>query len=180
MYSLCWRLKPSRAFPLLLFLRRFTPALLAPFSASILLATPHPASYSTFDPPPGSAASLVFMGGAKRGFVETDELISLRNQLLGQLSIHLNQDPASLDDAISSSAKMPTLLELGLSSAACSALKGWVFHNLEAELTTFELLKTPMDQLLELIARARTRTIGLPELPAPQPRREQGNSASGQ
>ena len=43
----------------------------------------------------------------------------------------------------------------------------WVFHKLEAELTTFELFKTPVDQLLELICIARARDIGLGALPLP-------------
>ena len=45
----------------------------------------------------------------------------------------------------------------------------WVFHTLEAELTTFELFKTPVDELLDLIAQARSRSIGvvMPEVSAP-------------
>ena len=48
-------------------------------------------------------------------------------------------------------------------------IRRWVVRDLEAELTTFELFKTPVDKLIELIALARTRSIGLPELQLPNP-----------
>ena len=64
------------------------------------------------------------MGGAKRGRVEEAELTLIRGRLLEQLAIHLEQDVESLNEMIPASGAAPTLLDLGLKSAACSALKG--------------------------------------------------------
>ncbi|KAL3932311.1 MAG: hypothetical protein SGPRY_000756 [Prymnesium sp.] len=116
--------------------------------------------------------------GGKRGFLDPEELTSLRVQLLQQLSVHLEEEPTQLHDRIFASASCPTLIEIGLKSAACSALKGWIFHVLEAELTTFELFKTPIDQLLESIAQARTRSVGLHTLPTLQTRRQEGEAGA--
>ena len=41
------------------------------------------------------------------------------------------------------------------------ALKGWVFHQLEAELTTFQLMRSPTSELLELIATQRKSELGV-------------------
>ena len=64
-------------------------------------------------------------GGAKRGRVEEAEVALIRGRLLEQLAIHLERDVESLNEStIPASGTSPTLLELGLKSAACSALKG--------------------------------------------------------
>ena len=60
-----------------------------------------------------------------------------------------------------------TLLELGLTSAAGVALKGWVLRSLDAELTTFQLLKQPLSVVVEAIDIAQRDDAGarIPELP---------------
>ena len=42
-----------------------------------------------------------------------------------------------------------TLTELGVTSIMAMALKGWVFHRLEAELTTFQLMRQPACRCVE-------------------------------
>ena len=44
-----------------------------------------------------------------------------------------------------------TLLQLGLTSAMGIALKGWVVREMEAELTTFQMLKQPLRLVVESI-----------------------------
>ena len=61
---------------------------------------------------------------AKRGRVDEHEKLDLRKRLLQELSVHLDQEIDSLEAAVPISPPTPTLLELGLKSAACSALKG--------------------------------------------------------
>ncbi len=56
---------------------------------------------------------------------------------------------------------LPTLLEVGITSARAPALKGWIFKHLDAELTTFEVCKTPFDELLALIVAGRERDVGI-------------------
>ena len=42
-----------------------------------------------------------------------------------------------------------------------NALKGWVFHELEEELTTFQLMRSPTSELLEIIATLRKSELGV-------------------
>ena len=123
------------------------------------------------------------MGGAKRPHVDDDELAALKVALIERLAIHLEKDSAAITESLPTSGTLPTVLELGLSSAAGAALKGcaavdlsrrfrptrswfrchrrrWVLRKLEAELTTFELLKTPLDELLLLILKAQKEDLG--------------------
>ena len=60
-------------------------------------------------------------------------------------------------------------LERVESATVALCTRRWVVRDLEAELTTFELFKTPFDELIELIVLARSRSIGLPELQLPNP-----------
>ena len=62
-----------------------------------------------------------------------------------------------------------TLTELGVTSIMAMALKGWVFHQLEAELTTFQLMRSPTSELLELIATHRKSETGVWNSPSPSP-----------
>ena len=62
-----------------------------------------------------------------------------------------------------------SVLELGLTSAQGISFKGWVFKQLEAELTTFQLLKQPFNLMIEAIDTAQREGVGavLPDLPVP-------------
>ena len=64
-----------------------------------------------------------------------------------------------------------TVLELGLNSTQGITLKGRVLRDMEAELTTFQLLKQPFPLVIECIDTARRETIGalIPELGPPPP-----------
>lgn len=89
----------------------------------------------------------------------------LRAQLLAKMA---EQTERSADEIDAAAVEHPdaTVLTLGLTSAMGIALKGWVFHELEAELTTFELLKVPFDQVVLAIEAARRQDMGakLPEI----------------
>jgi len=69
-------------------------------------------------------------------------------------------------DAASSEA---TILDLGLTSAQAISLKGRVMRELEAEVTTFELLKQPLRDALDAIDKSRRAGVGavIPECGPP-------------
>ena len=105
---------------------------------------------------------------AKRSRIDEAEVNDLSKQLFSHLATLLpgdprtGREPAELNEA--------TLTDLGVTSTMAMTLKGWVFHQLEAELTTFQLMKSPTSELLELIATLRKSELGvaLPELqPSP-------------
>ena len=120
----------------------------------------------------GAAGSVVFdparagtmNGNAKRSRVDADELADLRRQLFAHLTTMLEADPnadgakLAQPDATVAAA---TLTELGVTSTMAMALKGWVFHELEAELTTFQLMRSPTSELLEIIATLRKSELGV-------------------
>ena len=105
-----------------------------------------------------------------RGTVDDEEVQELSSQLFSHLATVLPADPrTSLEPA---RLKEATLADLGVTSQMGMALKGWVLRQLQAELTTFQLMKSPTAELLELIATERKREFGcvIPELqtvPAP-------------
>merc|ERR1719469_391350 len=99
-------------------------------------------------------------GSAKRTRVDADELVDLRAQLFTHLTTLLEADPAKLKQAPVAMAAA-TLTGLGVTSIMAMALKGWVFHRLEAELTTFQLMRSPTSELLELIATQRKSDLGV-------------------
>jgi hypothetical protein len=80
----------------------------------------------------------------------TSALQRLRVQVLEQMSALSGKEATELDSA-AAAAPEATVLELGLTSAQGVTLKGWVFKVLEAELTTFQLLKQPFSQVIEAI-----------------------------
>ena len=83
-------------------------------------------------------------GSTKRTRVDAEELADLRSQLFAHLTTLLTADPeadaAKLQQSPAAVAEA-TLTELGVTSIMAMALKGWVFHQLEAELTTFQLMR---------------------------------------
>merc|ERR1711892_315047 len=98
------------------------------------------------------------MISAKRSRVDADELADLRAQLLAHVTTLLEADPEADGATLKQSdatVAAATLTELGVTSIMAMALKGWVFHQLEAELTTFQLMRSPTSELLELIATHR-------------------------
>ena len=76
---------------------------------------------------------------SKRPHIDQEEVEQIRNTLLAQLAVILEKDEVSVRAAITS---QTTLLDGGVASVKAPALKRWAFLQLEAELTTFELLKT--------------------------------------
>ena len=120
----------------------------------------------------GAAGSVVFdparagtmNGNAKRSRVDADELADLRRQLFDHLTTMLEADPNADGAKLAQSdatVAAATLTELGVTSTMAMALKGWVFHELEAELTTFQLMRSPTSELLELIATHRKSELGV-------------------
>ena len=103
-------------------------------------------------------------GNAKRSRVDADELADLRRQLFDHLTTMLEADPNADGAKLAQSdatVAAATLTELGVTSTMAMALKGWVFHELEAELTTFQLMRSPTSELLELIATHRKSELGV-------------------
>ena len=103
----------------------------------------------------------------KRGrAAEEAELKEIRERLLERVASVMHGGETSTAAALEPSPSS-TLLDLGVTSASAAALKGWVFKELEAEITTFELMKTPLNELFELIAQARTQEVGcfIPPVP---------------
>lgn len=83
----------------------------------------------------------------------TSALQKVRAQVLAQMSQLSGKEVAELESAVAA-APEATVLELGLTSAQGVTLKGWVFKTLEAELTTFQLLKQPLNLVIEAIGAA--------------------------
>ena len=91
----------------------------------------------------------------------------LRSQLLAKMASLLERPESELASAALAN-PTATVLEIGLTSAMGIALKGWVFKELEAELTTFELLKSPLDGVVVAIEAARRQDVGA-KLPSAAP-----------
>eukprot|EP00325_Prymnesiales_sp_UTEX-LB-985_P035294 CAMPEP_0174719880 /NCGR_PEP_ID=MMETSP1094-20130205/32203_1 /TAXON_ID=156173 /ORGANISM="Chrysochromulina brevifilum, Strain UTEX LB 985" /LENGTH=125 /DNA_ID=CAMNT_0015920271 /DNA_START=39 /DNA_END=416 /DNA_ORIENTATION=- len=102
----------------------------------------------------------------KRAHTDDADLANLRSMLLGKLATLMDR---SADDVTAAVKATPTasLLDLGLTSAMGVSLKGWVFKDLSAELTTYELLKQPFDNVVLSIDGAQRQTVGIciPDLP---------------
>ena len=95
--------------------------------------------------------------GTKRpALSETSELDALRKQLLQRMAEVMEKSEDELTTA-AAAAPEATLLDLGLTSAAGVALKRWVFIEMEAELTTFQLLKQPLSVVVEAIGPCSPR-----------------------
>jgi hypothetical protein len=105
-------------------------------------------------------------GGQKRFLSDSSEQAALRRQVVAKIALLLDRTEEEVGNAASSAA---TLLSLGLTSKMGIELKGWVFHELEAELTTFELLKQPLDDVVLAIEGSRRQDLGvhIPNLSPP-------------
>jgi hypothetical protein len=92
--------------------------------------------------------------------------------MLELVAVAVRKDKADVGMALGMPPSPPatmTLLDYGVTSAAGAGLRSYVFKQLEAELTTFELLTTPFVDLCRLIAAAQKReTMGatIPPMPA--------------
>ena len=109
----------------------------------------------------------------KRHLSDNAELAVLRGQLIAKIASLLERTEEEIA-AAAAVAPSATILELGLTSAMGIALKGWCFKTLEAELTTFELLKLPFDDVVLALEAARRQDIGarLPSLNGAAPAHE--------
>ena len=109
--------------------------------------------------------------GTKRAALSDDsELQSLRAKVIAQMATLTEK---SVEELTATAAEHPqsTVLELGLTSAMGVALKGWVLRHLDAELTTFQMMKQPLNQVIESIDVARREDVGLlvPEMSSAPP-----------
>ena len=104
----------------------------------------------------------------KRVHTDDGDLKVLRATLLAKLSGLMSRTEDELTGAIAAS-PTATLIDLGLTSAMGISLKGWAFKDLQAELTTFEMLKQPFDDVVASIDRGQRQNIGcvIPNVPAP-------------
>ena len=122
-----------------------------------------------------SKSVVLYMPKAKRHLSDNAELAVLRGQLISKIASLLERTEEEIAAAVAA-APSATIIELGLTSAMGIALKGWCFKTLEAELTTFELLKLPFDDVVLALEAARRQDIGarLPSLDgaAPAPAHE--------
>ena len=92
----------------------------------------------------------------------------LAGELLTLVGAVTGKENADLTAALGPGPATATLLELGVTSNSAAALRSRVFKQLEAELTTYELITTPFEELLVLIASAQKQEVGVlvPALPA--------------
>lgn len=110
-----------------------------------------------------------------RPTVAERELASIHQSMLELVALAVRKDEADVGVALGVPPSPPatiTLLDYGVTSAAGAGLRSRVFKQLEAELTTFELLTTPFLDLCRLIAAAQKReTVGaiIPPMPAGLP-----------
>lgn len=108
--------------------------------------------------------SLNANGGSKRTRVDDDEIDELRTKIFDYLTSVLPRDPRETQepDALAKA----TMTDLGLTSTMAMGLKGFVFHKLHAEVTNFQMMKSPTAELLEMIVAQRRQDVGvtLPEL----------------
>ena len=103
----------------------------------------------------------------KRHLSSDGALQALRARLLARIASLLDRPEEDLREALTKQPSM-SLMELGLTSAMGVALKGWVFKELEAELTSFELLKCPVNEVLLSIEAAQRQDVGV-KLPGAAP-----------
>ena len=99
------------------------------------------------------------MSGSKRTRVDEEELRDLSAQIFSHLATVLDADPRSQHEP--AALAEATLSDIGVTSTMAMGLKGWIFHQLEAELTTFQLMKSPTSELVELIASKRKSELGV-------------------
>ena len=100
----------------------------------------------------------------KRFLSDASERTALHEQLVTKMASLMERTVDELQVAVAA-APSATLTDLGLNSAMGIAIKGWIFHELEAELTTFQVLKQPLDQVVEAIEGARRQDVGAKNIP---------------
>ena len=94
--------------------------------------------------------SMTTVGSKRPASSDESALSALRSQMIDQMAAFSGRSSEELAAAAESSPQA-TILELGLTSAQGITLKGWVFKQLEAELTTFQLLKQPLSDVIATI-----------------------------
>ena len=106
------------------------------------------------------------MNGAKRlrtsSPAAASELSTIQIALVDLVALSTGRSESDVAVALGmppSVASSTTLLEFGVTSAVCAGLRSRVFKQLEAEVTSFELLTTPFCDLLQLIAEARKQDV---------------------
>ena len=82
----------------------------------------------------------------------TSELEKVRCELYDLMAVVWDKTAAEVRAAAEAASSEATILDIGLTSAMGISLKGAVLRQMEAELTTFQLLKQPL--LLEVGAAA--------------------------
>ena len=108
--------------------------------------------------------------GTKRAALSADSALdALREKVIAQLALISDQTSDEIKAAIAAQPE-GGVLDLGLTSAQGISFKGWVFKQLEAECTTFQLLKQPFKLVVETIDTAQREGVGakIPDLPTPQ------------
>ena len=93
---------------------------------------------------------MTTVGSKRPASSDESALSALRSQMIDQMAAFSGRSSEELAAAAESSPQA-TILELGLTSAQGITLKGWVFKQLEAELTTFQLLKQPLSDVIATI-----------------------------
>ena len=98
-----------------------------------------------------------------------DELAHLTTQLYALIADVSQKTVSDIHAAADAADAEATILDLGVTSAQGISLKGRVLRELEAELTTFELLKQPLKVVVEAIDVSRRDGVGaiIPSLGAP-------------
>lgn len=104
----------------------------------------------------GGSSGDAARGTKRAASSATDALTALRGQVVAKMAALSEKSVEELESAAIASPQA-TVLELGLNSAQGVSLKGWVFKTLEAELTTFQLLKQPFKDVIEAIGEGRRR-----------------------
>ena len=85
------------------------------------------------------------------------ELETVKCELYDLIASVWEKTPAEVHSAAAIASDSATILDLGLTSAMGISLKGMVVRQMEAELTTFQLLKQPIQQVIEDIGARRRK-----------------------
>lgn len=81
----------------------------------------------------------------------TSELDKIKTELFELMASAQEKTVDEIRAAAEGAASEATILDLGMTSAMGIALKGRVLRQMEAELTTFQLLKQPLQEVIEAI-----------------------------
>ena len=89
----------------------------------------------------------------------TSELEKVRCELYDLMAVVWDKTAAEVRAAAEAASSEATILDIGLTSAMGISLKGAVLRQMEAELTTFQLLKQPLQQVVETIGACPTQKM---------------------